>query len=313
MYFDPHLFHTIFTLFSQSHSKKVACSMCKERKNIESFHPENKCFWFIRDENGNIIENPEGEAKRKSYFDKKKNTSNKPYSVPTVLLSNIPNSNDKNYIYSEKSNIYLLDSCANIPIVRKPVSNPISCDIHINTLELKSSVHSKSFGITHVIAIDTNLKPVKIIFKAYYIPSYSLTMEENFNVLPAYHFCKINRKNESSQDPQFKIVGIESKFSLIATDNSVVHFKTDFHDQMPILSPVPNMDNITSDYMRVVDLTENFQTPNSPQIHKLSKQNSPELLAMQIRQQFGHAPFQKIKLSLGNKNLHRNVEAPISN
>jgi hypothetical protein len=54
--------------------------MCKERKNIESFHPENKCFWFIRDENGNIIENPEGEAKRKSYFDKKKNTSNKPYS-----------------------------------------------------------------------------------------------------------------------------------------------------------------------------------------------------------------------------------------
>jgi hypothetical protein len=61
-------------------SKKVACSMCKERKNIESFHPENKCFWFIRDENGNIIENPEGEAKRKSYFDKKKNTSNKPYS-----------------------------------------------------------------------------------------------------------------------------------------------------------------------------------------------------------------------------------------
>ena len=49
-------------------SKKVACSMCKERKNIESFHPENKCFWFIRDENGNIIENPEGEAKRKSYL-----------------------------------------------------------------------------------------------------------------------------------------------------------------------------------------------------------------------------------------------------
>ena len=40
--------------------------------------------------------------------------------------------------------------------------------------------------------------------------------------------------------------------------------------------------------------------------------NTPELLAMQIHQQFGHAPFQKIKSSLGNKNLHRSVEAPIS-
>ena len=86
----------------------------------------------------------------------------------------------------------MLNSCANIPIVRKPVSNPISCDIHINTLELKSSVHSKSFGITHVIAVDTDLKSVKIIFKAYYIRPYGSTMEENFNVLPAYHFCKIN-------------------------------------------------------------------------------------------------------------------------
>ena len=27
-------------------TKKVACSMCKEKKNIESFHPEDKCFWF---------------------------------------------------------------------------------------------------------------------------------------------------------------------------------------------------------------------------------------------------------------------------
>ena len=113
----------------------------------------------------------------------------------------------------------------------------MSCDIHINTIELKSSVHSKYLGITHVIAVDTDLKPVKIIFKAYYIPPYGLTMKENFNVLPAYHFCRINRKNESSQDPQFKIDGIEPKFSLIATDNSVVHFKTDLHNQMPILSP----------------------------------------------------------------------------
>ena len=94
-------------------SKKIACSMCKERKNIESFHAEDKCFWFKRDENGNIVENPEGEAKRKEYFDKKKNTSNKPYTQPTVLLSNIPNSNDENHIYSEKSNIYLLDSLEN--------------------------------------------------------------------------------------------------------------------------------------------------------------------------------------------------------
>ena len=46
-------------------SKKVACSMCKEKKNIESFHPEKNCFWYIKDENGNIVENPEGEAKRK--------------------------------------------------------------------------------------------------------------------------------------------------------------------------------------------------------------------------------------------------------
>ena len=61
--------------------------MCKERKNIESFNPEDKYFWFTRDDNGNIIENPEGEAKRKEYFDKKKNTSNKPYSEPTVIFT----------------------------------------------------------------------------------------------------------------------------------------------------------------------------------------------------------------------------------
>ena len=84
-------------------SEKVACSMCKERKNIESFHPEDKCFWFIRDDNGNIIENPEGEAKRKAYFDRKKNISNKPHSQPTVFLTNVNISNSKeiNSIYSE--------------------------------------------------------------------------------------------------------------------------------------------------------------------------------------------------------------------
>ena len=95
-------------------------------------------------------------------------------------------------------------------------------------------------------------------------------MEGNFSVLPVDHFCKINRKNEPSQDPQFKIDGIESQFSLIATDNSVVHFKTDLHNQMPILSPVPNMEAITSN-MRIVDLTtENFETPNNPQVHKFT-------------------------------------------
>ena len=68
---------------------------------------------------------------------------------------------------------------------------------------------------------------------------------------------------------------------------------------MPIFPPVPNMDAITSDHMRVVDLKENFQTPNNSQVHKLSKQKSPELVPMQRHQQFGHAPFQKIKSSLG--------------
>ena len=88
-------------------------------------------------------------------------------------------------------------------------------------------------------------------------------MEENFNVLPAYRFCQINRKVQTSQDPQFKLDGIESKFSLIATDDSVVHFKTDLHNQMPILAPIPNMDTNMSDHMRVVDLTEQFQTPEN--------------------------------------------------
>jgi hypothetical protein len=71
-----------------------------------------------------------------------------------------------------------------IPIVRRPVSNAISCNVHINTLERKSTVQSYELGITHVIAVDIDLKPIKIIFKAYYIPPYGLTMEENFNVLP---------------------------------------------------------------------------------------------------------------------------------
>jgi hypothetical protein len=166
----------------------------------------------------------------------------------------------------------------------------ISCNVHINTIERKSTVQSYQLGITYVIAVDTDLKPIKIIFKAYYIPPYGLTMEENFNVLPAYRFCKINRRVLTSKDPQFQLDGIESEFSLIATDNSVVHFKTDLHNQMPILSPVPKMDAGTSDHMRVVDLTGNFQTPENPQVYKLSKQKSPELLAMQIHQQFGHAP-----------------------
>ena len=296
-------------------SKIPACSMCKEKKNKENFHLEEKCIFYKRDGDGNIVEKPDAQDKIKEYINSKKNTSNKPYSEPTVLLTNenISSSNEEHSIYSRKSNIFLLDSCANIPIVRRPVSNAISCNVHINTLERNSTVQSTELGITHVIAVDIDLKPIKIIFKAYYIPPYGLTMEENFNVLPAYRFCQINRKVPTSEDPQFKLDGIESKFSLIARIiNSIVHFKTDLHNQMPILSPVPNMDAITLDYMRVVDLTENLQTPNNPQIYKLSKQKSSELLAMQIHQQFGHAPFQKIKLSLGNKNLHRSVEAPIS-
>ena len=206
----------------------------------------------------------------------------------------------------------MLDSCANIPIVRRPVSNAISCNIHINTLERNSTVQSTELGITHVIAVDIDLKPIKIIFKAYYIPPYGLTMEENFNVLPAYRFCQINRKVPTSEDPQFKLDGIESKFSLIATDNSVVHFKTDLHNQMPILASVPNMDANMSDHMRVVDLTEQFQTPEIPQVHIISRRKSPEILAMQIHQQFGHAPFRKIKSALGTKELHKSVDVPLS-
>ena len=138
-------------------------------------------------------------------------------------------------------------------------------------------------------------------------------MEENFNVLPAYRFCQINRKVLTSEDPQFKLDGIESKFSLIATDNSVVHFKTDLHNQMPILASVPNMDANMSDHMRVVDLTEQFQTPEIPQVHIISRRKSPEILAMQIHQQFGHAPFRKIKSALGTKELSARSNFAIKN
>ena len=195
------------------------------------FSPTNiirgEIIFYKRDGDGNIVEKPDAQEKIKEYINSKKNTSNKPYSEPTVLLTNenISSSNEEHSIYSRKSNIFLLDSCANIPIVRRPVSNAISCNVHINTLERNSTVHSTELGITHVIAVDIDLKPIKIIFKAYYIPPYGLTMEENFNVLPAYRFCQINRKVPMSEDPQFKLDGIESKFSLIATDNSVVHFK----------------------------------------------------------------------------------------
>ena len=295
-------------------SKIPPCSMCKEKKNKENFHLEEKCIFYKRDGDGNIVEKADAQDKIKEYINSKKNTSNKPYSEPTVLLTNenISSSNEEHSIYSRKSNIFLLDSCANIPIVRRPVSNAISCNIHINTLERKSTVQSTELGITHVIAVDIDLKPIKIIFKAYYIPPYGLTMEENFNVLPAYRFCQINRKVPTSEDPQFKLDGIESKFSLIATDNSVVHFKTDLHNQMPILASVPNMDANMSDHMRVVDLTEQFQTPEIPQVHIISRRKSPEILAMQIHQQFGHAPFRKIKSALGTKELHKSVDVPLS-
>ena len=138
--------------------------MCKEKKNKENFHLESKCILYARDDDGNIIEKEDGKAKMKEYFNSKKNTSNKPHSEPTSLLTNvnISSSNEEHSIYSKKSNIYLLDSCANIPIVRRPVSNAISCNIHINTLERKSTVQSYQIGITHVIAVDIDLKPIKI-------------------------------------------------------------------------------------------------------------------------------------------------------
>ena len=56
---------------------------------------------------------------------------------------------------------------------------------------------------------------------------------------------------------------------------------------------------------------EVMSLPNNPQIHKLRKQKTPQVLAMQIHQQFGYASFQKIKLAFGNKILHR-IVAPIS-
>ena len=42
-----------------------------------------------------------------------------------------------------------------------------------------------------------------------------------------------------------------------------------------------------SDHIRVVDLTEQFQTPEILQVHIISRRKSPEILAMQIPQQFG--------------------------
>ena len=41
---------------------------------------------------------------------------------------------------------------------------------------------------------------------------------------------------------KFKLDGVQSKFSSIATNISVVHFKTDLHNKMPIISPVSNVD-----------------------------------------------------------------------